>query len=122
MRQVFFTEFYNNTMVDSDGIVFIDNWHNMQANDCAANGWFAGPWIQWSVVRRNSFSGVSLLARHDANASKGLARCGRFALRAERHANTSDLVAEHQEFCCEDGAQPGGYDIDPRGCDHCSIR
>ena len=114
------TEFLGNNLTDSDGIAFVDNWHNTQLNDCAHRGEFPGPWIQWSVVRRNTMAGVSDLARHDANASGVPVRCASFALRAAPSANTSDLVAEHQTFRCESGAVAGSYDVS--GCDHCTIK
>ena len=40
--QVFFTEYYGNTMHNSDGIVLVDDYDNTNANDCAARREFHG--------------------------------------------------------------------------------
>ena len=116
--QVFFTEYLGNTMVDSDGMVLTDNFDNDQMNDCGSRGWFPGPWIQWATSRRNSFSGVSELARYDAN--KTTPRCGAFILRAMKGYNSTDVIAEDTSFDCPAGMLPGGYDV--VGCSHCTIR
>ena len=120
--QVFFTEYLGNAMEDSDGIALVDNWGNNQLNDCAGKdlGHWNGPWIQWAVVRRNAFSGVSLRAKYDANASRTVPKCGTLVLRAMRGANTTDLVAEDQHFSCPAGMTPGGNDVE--GCTHCSVK
>ena len=117
--QVFFTEYLGNTMNDSDGIALVDNWQNTQLNDCGARGQWPGPWIQWAVVRNNSFAGVSLRATFDANKSGTVPQCGSLIQRAEKGFNTTDLVAEGQHFACPPGMAPGGNDV--QGCDHCSI-
>jgi len=118
--QVFYTEFLGNTLEESDGITLVDNFGNTQMNDCAQRGWFSGPWVQWIVLRRNSFAGVSQLARHDAKQAGTTPRCGAVVQRAFKIGNTTDLVAEHQQFSCPAGALKGGYDV--VGCDHCAIR
>ena len=81
------------------------------------------PWLQWTSVRRNSFSGVSELAKFDANQSKTTPRCGALLLRAgtgKSGVNTTDLVAEAQVFECPPGMQEGGNDV--VGCDHCTVK
>lgn len=118
--QVFFTEYLGNTMIDSDGMALVDNFDNTQMNDCASRGWFPGPWIQWATSRRNSFSGISALAKYDANATKSTPRCGAFVLRAMKGYNSTDVIAEDTTFGCPAGMLPGGYDV--VGCTHCAIR
>jgi hypothetical protein len=117
--QVFFTEYLGNIMVDSDGMALVDNYDNTQMNDCAARGWFPGPWIQWATSRRNHFSGVSKLAKHDANGTT-LPRCGAFVQRAMKGYNSTDVIAERTTFECPPSNEAGGYDV--QGCSHCSIR
>lgn len=97
----------------------MDNFDNTQMNDCASRGWFPGPWIQWATVRRNSFSGISKLARHDAP-NGSAARCGAFVQRAMKGFNSTDVVAEKTTFTCPSGYLAGGYDMG--GCSHCIIR
>ena len=117
--QVFFTEYLGNTMIDSDGMALVDNYDNTQMNDCAGRGWFPGPWIQWATSRRNHFSGVSKLAKYDANGTTP-PRCGAFVQRAMKGYNSTDVIAEKTTFECPPGNEAGGYDV--QSCSHCSIR
>lgn len=115
--QVFFADMYNNSMVESDGVTLIDNFDNRKMNDCAARGWWGGPWIRWVAIKHNRFAGVSRAARYVANASKTTPRCATVTIRAAPSANTTDVVAERQVFGCPTGMRPGGYDV--VGCEHC---
>ena len=72
------------------------------------------------MVRRNAFSGISVLAKYDAQQAGTVPRCGALVQRAERGANTTDLVAEHQRYSCPAGMLWGGTDI--AGCSHCAVR
>ena len=117
--QVFFADMYNNTMVESNGLTLLDNFNNNKMNDCAAKGWWAGPWIRWAALKHNAFSGVSKAARYVANQTKTTPRCATVTVRAAMHANTTDILAERQVFGCPDGMLPGGYDV--VGCEHCKI-
>ena len=97
----------------------MDNFDNTQLNDCAARGWFPGPWIQWATARRNVIAGISKLAKHDApNGSKP--RCGALVQRAMQGYNSTDIVAERTTFQCPAGNVVGGYDV--AACSHCWIR
>ena len=60
--------------------------------------WFAGPWIQWAIARRNSMSGVSELGRHDANASSVPPRCATFVLRSEPRSVLGSWVGARRLF------------------------
>ena len=39
---MYFTEYLGNQMVDSDGIVLVDNFDNNNMNDCQTRGWYPG--------------------------------------------------------------------------------
>ena len=60
---------------DCAAVTLIDNFQNHIMNDCAANGWWPGPWIRWVALKHNSFSGISRAARYVANRSKATPRC-----------------------------------------------
>jgi hypothetical protein len=109
---LFHIEYVGNRFVDSDGILLQDV-HGPAYAQCGGQSGFLGPWIRWFVIRRNAFSGVSLAAK--AHATPPV--CAAVAL-----AGTStDVVAEHDSFECEQGAVPGGYVGDTDKCQHCSF-
>lgn len=112
-----YTEILGNTLVDSDGIVLSDNF---DFKGC----YYPGPWLRAAVVRRNAISGISDVARFQANASNASApRCGSVAQAASPKGgpNSSDVVAEHQEFSCPPGMLAGGGNNLTK-CDHCLVR
>eukprot|EP00756_Hemistasia_phaeocysticola_P053707 Hpha_TRINITY_DN29665_c0_g1::TRINITY_DN29665_c0_g1_i1::g.165290::m.165290 len=114
---VFFTEFVNNTLIESDGI----NLRDGGANYLACGG-YTGPWIRWSVIRRNSLSGVSLASINTTLPGERTA-CSSVVLltRADRQFNTTDVVAEHQAYDCPSQYAPGGTDLGET-CGHCVER
>lgn len=87
-------------------------------HECGGKTGFLGPWIRWAVIRRNSFAGVSLAAKAHAERTGATLACGAVTLTG----SSSDIVAEHDVFECEDGAETGGYEGDIEKCEHCLIR
>ena len=114
--QIVFMEVLGNTLIDSDGIVISDNF---DVKGC----FYPGPWVRGAVVRRNTIAGISFLARFQANMSNASApRCGAVVQAAARGGpNSSDLVAEHQDFHCPPGMLDGGGN-NLSACDHCLVR
>ena len=106
---MFFTEFLNNKLIDSDGITLKDNNQDNHEPQCAA---FKGPWIRWSVVRRNSLSGYS-------NVSAPNHACANLTLiiSDQSAGGSTDVVAERTTFACPEGGFGGHYSM--VGCEHC---
>lgn len=61
---MYFTEFRGNVMDKSDGIALNDGADNHEP-ECRD---YTGPWVRWSVIRANVFSGVSLAAKNATDA------------------------------------------------------
>lgn len=90
-QPLFFTEYTNNVLVDSNGISL----HDVPNQQCA--GTWPGPYIRWSVLRNNSISGI-------APCNPGV--CG--SINAT-NPGTSDLLVEGNTFDCPPSALlPGG--------------
>ena len=112
-----FTEFYGNSLDQSDGITLKDNPDNHEPQ-CQA---FTGPWIRWAVVRRNAIAGVSE-AQRSVNATQPM--CGFVNHMSTQHAST-DIVVEHNAFACPRyGTLPAtnGTGVVFGLCDHCLVR
>jgi hypothetical protein len=109
---LFHIEYVGNRFINSDGIFIQDN-HGPAYPECGGESGFLGPWIRWFVARRNAFAGVSLASK--AYASPGPAACAAISLSGA----STDIVAEQNNFECEAGAVPGGYEGDIDHCGHC---
>lgn len=115
---VWFTEFTGNTMVRSDGISLLDNQINPAhlPRYIAACPIYRGHYIRWSVVRRNTISGVSVEAA-------GARRCGAVS---NSNKQSTDLVSERNHFHCPSGAHIGNALNQAKwaniSCSHCTDR
>ena len=114
----FFSEFVNNSLVDSDGIDLADR--STPHPNYAACGGYSGPWVRWAVVRRNALSGVSL-ASINATLPGDRPACSNVSLVNGAAATpTTDVVAEHQSYRCPSRYEPGGTNVG--ACAHCVVR
>jgi hypothetical protein len=116
VSQVWYTEFTGNTQVRSDGIALGDAFYThggVNQNKCPA---FEGPYIRWSMIRRNSISGISV-------AQTPAGHCG--SVSNSDHRST-DLFSEHNSISCPAGGSvvnAAGADLWPNiTCSHCLTR
>ena len=82
---------------------------------------FHGPWIRWSVVRRNTIDGISEAARNTTTNATQLPPCGQIV---QSNVNegfpSTDIVLEANSVHCPAGGQlPGGNTTVLTACDHC---
>ena len=113
---VFFTEFFRNTMENSDGIGLSDGSGPTKEWQCAA---YVGPWIRWTVVRSNTIAGISDAARNVSAATGKLPACGAVTLMSNGDYPSTAVVAEQNVFHCPPEAQQNssGYHFGPcAGC------
>ena len=115
---VWFTEFTGNTMVRSDGIALLDQQHfgsgGVNQNNCPV---YTGPYVRWSVIRRNKLSGIS-------RAQQPQRRCASIT---NSNPNSTDVLSEHNVIDCP----KGGVTVNANGaslpwtdvnCSHCVTR
>eukprot|EP00045_Choanoeca_perplexa_P010870 m.112858 g.112858 ORF g.112858 m.112858 type:complete len:743 (+) comp15422_c0_seq1:1217-3445(+) len=108
----YYTEFYGNTLVNSDGIILSDDNQNTTEPECAA---FMGPWLRWNVVRRNAISGLSQASK-SVNASSP--SCGAVQLRSPQRVST-DIVIEANGFTCPAPGVLPEHGVVVGNCQHC---
>ncbi len=112
----FFTEFVGNTFTNSDGLDLRDGGGNYFA--C---GGYQGPWVRWSVVRRNALSGVSLASKN-ATAPGEIASCAGVSVHNGHPKQKSlDVVVEHTALSCPREYSAGTVDLGAN-CAHCVVR
>ena len=115
---VFFTEFLNNKLTDSNGLNLRDG-GNAGYPMC---GDYGGPWIRWSVIRGNSLSGISLAAIN-TTAPGETPHCAQVNVvnkQTDPSLATTDVVTEHQHYTCSSGFTPGATSVS--NCAHCVVR
>ena len=113
---VFFTEFVHNRLTDSDGINLRDG-----GGSYFACGGYQGPWVRWSILRRNTLSGVSL-ASVNATLPGDVPSCaGVTVVNSHVAMSTTDVVAEHQTYACPASYHPATTKLG-EACAHCVER
>ena len=109
--------YLGNQLVDSDGIHISDNSGENTQPECQA---YFGPFVRWTVVRRNMMAGLSLASKN-ATLPGQRPQCAGVSNRSPGGRwNSTDLVAEHDVFGCPAAGDPFGYAI--ANCTHCSVR
>ena len=116
-----YTEFLNNSMHNSDGITLLNNPTIHQPYPCNATPGFISnvSWIHWSIVRRNTISGISQAA---LSANRTHPQCGgvRVAggMPGPKAIASTDVIVEHNSLECPSSGVAWGTEISP-GCEHC---
>jgi hypothetical protein len=108
----YFTEFYGNQLINSDGIILSDDNSDTTEPECAA---FMGPWLRWNVVRRNNISGLSQASK-SVNATSP--KCGAVQLRSPDRVST-DIVIEDNGFSCPSPGVLPDHGVVVGNCQHC---
>ena len=97
---MWFTEYRGNKMNASDGVGIRDS-YNVAEFQCSAYG---GPWVAWSIVRSNSFSGISLSSKNASAMAGGGAKphCAAVSVYGsgshKDDGTTNDIVGEQNVF------------------------